>query len=194
MTSVELQAVGQEVVARDGQVAWLPASGQQVFDFEAEPPIERVTRLMPDRPHPESPEGDMTSEDWFELGCELEAGAPKQARDAYRRALELQPDFPEVRLNLGRLLHEAGELRAAEAHYRMAAQARPKDATALYNLGVVLEDLGQVDEAVGWYEQVIQVEPLYRDAYYNLARILKKLDRHSEALRILSAYRKLTEG
>lgn len=194
LTSVELDAVGAEVVAREGNVSWLPVSGQAVFTFDATPATDKVRRLIPRRPSSDPVDRDMSAEDWFELGCELETGAPKQARDAYRRALELRPEYPEVRVNLGRLLHQAGELEAAEAHYRIAAAERPEDPTAAYNLGVVLEDLGRSEHAIAAYERAIGLEPLYRDAYYNLARLLEKLHRHQDALRILGQYRKLTEG
>jgi tetratricopeptide (TPR) repeat protein len=194
LTSIELDAVGFEVVAKDGDVAWVAESGQGVFSFEDRGWAETVTRLIPRLPSADPGDGEMTAEDWYELGCELENGAPKQARDAYRRALELRPEYGEVRLNLGRLLHQAGELEAAEGHYRLAMISRPEDATAAFNLGVVLDDRGLAEEAIEAYQQAIRIEPLYKDAYYNLARLFERLGRHPEALRVLGAYRKLTEG
>ncbi len=194
ITSVDLEAVGDAVVAKDGDRIWIPESGQSVFAFGDRGEIRAPTRLIPKLPTADPVDAEMTAEDWFELGCELETGAPKQARDAYRRALELEPEFREVRLNLGRLLHQSGELGAAEAHYRMAMIARPEDATAIFNLGVVLDDQGRSEEAVTAYERAIRTEPLFKDAYYNLARLLERLSRHQEALRVLGAYRKLTEG
>jgi tetratricopeptide (TPR) repeat protein len=194
ITSVELEAVGAEIVAKDGDQVWHPESGQRIFSFEDRSGSEKVTRLIPRLPSADPVDAEMTAEDWYELGCELETGAPKQARDAYRRALELRPDYGEVRLNLGRLLHQAGELEAAEGHYRLAMMARPDDATAAFNLGVVLDDRGLAEEAIDAYQQAIRAEPLYKDAYYNLARLFERLGRHQEALRVLGAYRKLTEG
>jgi tetratricopeptide (TPR) repeat protein len=195
ITSVDLVAIGKQIVAKDGDLVWHPESGQGVFPFEAARDwAETVTRLIPKPASADPKEGEMTAEDWFELGCELEAGAPKQARDAYRRALELKPDYAEVRLNLGRLLHQSGELPAAEGHYRLAINTRPKDATALFNLGVVLDDQGRAQDAIEAYREAIRAEPLYKDAYYNLARLLERLGRHQEALRTLGAYRQLTEG
>lgn len=197
ITSVELDALGLEVVAKDGEISWLPTSGQAVFEFEPAKGSGGITRSIPRRSHGDPPrlsDREMTAEDWFELGSELEIGAPKQARDAYRRALELRPSFPEVRMNLGRLLHEAGELEAAEAHYRIAFEGDPEDPSAAFRLGVVLDELGRRDEAILAFEAAVRSEPLYRDAVFNLARVLEGAGRFQEALRVLGAYRNLTEG
>jgi tetratricopeptide (TPR) repeat protein len=193
ITSVELDAIGRHIVAKDGERVWHPESGQGVFAFDVGEWAETVTRLIPKPPTADPREGEMSAEDWFELGCELETGAPKQARDAYRRALELKPDYAEVRLNLGRLLHQSGELPAAEGHYRLALNAHP-NATAAFNLGVILDEQGRGEEAVEAYRDAIRAEPLYKDAYYHLARLFERLGRHQDALRLLGAYRKLTEG
>ena len=42
--------------------------------------------------------------------------------DVYRRALGMNPDHVDARVNLGRLLHEDGEIDAAEAEYRQALE------------------------------------------------------------------------
>ena len=135
----------------------------------------------------------LSGEDWFRLGLDLESGAPEQAREAYRRSLELDPGHVDARINLGRLLHEAGEWEAAEKHYRMALADRSDDSTALFNLAVVLEDLGRRKEAIHAYRQTISEDPDYADAYYNVARLLEQSGEHQAALRYLKTYRKLTD-
>src|SRR5437867_2520907 len=63
---------------------------------------------------------------WYERGCDLEEDAPAEGREAYRRALEIEPHHAGAHVNLGRLLHEAGDAAAAADHYRIAAQAAPE--------------------------------------------------------------------
>ena len=64
---------------------------------------------------------------WFDLGLvrqDLRDFAA--AASAYRRALELKPDYAEAALNLGTVLQESGDLDAAMRAYREAYRLRPK--------------------------------------------------------------------
>src|SRR2546427_12486816 len=81
-------------------------------------------------------EGDLDAADWYELGVELEAVEPGEARDAYRRALELDAHHADAHVNLGRLLHEQGMIEEAERHYRLALRESPDHTTAAFNLGI----------------------------------------------------------
>jgi len=192
LTAVQISAEGDRIVVREGKTVWNPESGQTQFDFDVGELARKVAPLAR-RAAEEArrTEEGMTADDWHELGCELEAGEPVQARDAYRRALEIEPGHADARLNLGRLLHEAGQVNAAEANYRMALAVRPGDATAAFNLGVSLEDLGRTAEALTGYQTAIANDPEFADAYYNAARLLEKAGNQESALRHLKIYRKL---
>jgi len=193
LAGVRFTVQGDEIVVHDGGTAWEPESGQARFDFDAAPP-GRATRAasqpvaLPAAGTPAAPD----AEAWFERGCETEAVDPAEARDAYRRALELDPSHVDARVNLGRLLHEAGEVAAAEANYRLALGVRPGDATAAFNLGVALEDLQRPAEAAGAYETALAADPAYADAHYNLAHLCEQLGRPRHALRHWQQYRSLT--
>jgi tetratricopeptide (TPR) repeat protein len=194
LSAVRIVADGKRILVRDGMALWNPESGQELFDFEVAELARKVAPLARQAaPEARSMEGELGAEDWYELGCEIEPTLPEQARDAYRRAIELDPHHVDAHVNLGRLLHEAGELAAAEAHYRLALAARPDDATASYNLGVVLEDRGQPRDAVAAYERALSLDPSCADAHYNLARLYERLGQRRSALRHLDAYRKLSE-
>lgn len=132
-----------------------------------------------------------TAEQWFHLGCELESRSSVEARQAYLQAIELDPNFADAHLNLGRLEHERGELGKAEAHYREAVRCVPDDPTSHFNLGVLLEDRGRAEEAIHAYRRVIAVDPDVADAYYNLGLLLETLGRRSEAMRHLMTARRL---
>jgi tetratricopeptide (TPR) repeat protein len=134
----------------------------------------------------------LTAEEWHEAGCELEGSSAEQARDAYRRALDLDPHLADAHVNLGRLLHIAGELGCAEPHYREAVSLDPDDPTPHFNLGVLLEELKRRDEAVHAYRQAILRDPDFADAHCNLGLLLESLGRRQEAMRHLMAARKLS--
>jgi tetratricopeptide (TPR) repeat protein len=137
-------------------------------------------------------ERELDANDWYEMGVHLEIAAPDDARDAYRRALELAPSHAEAHVNLGRLLHEQGEMTAAEEQYRAALAAEPDSILAAFNLGVVLEDVGRNDEAVGVYERLIKIERTFADAHFNLARLYERSGRKIASLRHLKEYERLT--
>ena len=134
----------------------------------------------------------LTAEQWYEAGCDLEGSSPERAREAYERALELDPCVADAHVNLGRQLHMAGELGRAEPHYREAVRLDPDDPTPHYNLGVLLEELGRREEAVHAYRQAILRDPDFADAHCNLGLLLESLGRRQEAVRHLMATRRLS--
>ncbi|HKQ56542.1 MAG TPA: tetratricopeptide repeat protein [Candidatus Eisenbacteria bacterium] len=137
-------------------------------------------------------DADLSADEWYEEGCELESSSPERAFEAYQRALELDPSIAGAHVNLGRQLHIAGELGRAEPHYREAVRLDPDDPTPHHNLGVLLEELGRKDEAVHAYRQAILRDPDFADAHCNLGLLLESLGRRQEAVRHLMAARKLS--
>jgi tetratricopeptide (TPR) repeat protein len=194
LSAVRVTAQGDEVVVHEGRTAWAPESGQRLLDFDVADLAREVAPLARRRAaEARTVEGELDADDWFELACDLEPCDPGQARDAYRRALEMEPNHVAARVNLGRLLHDAGQTRAAETHYRLALAADPANAIAAFNLGVALEDLGRPDEAVEAYEQALVADASLCDAHYNLSRLFERAGRASAAFRHLKAYKQLTD-
>ncbi len=192
LSAVRILADGNRVIARDGREVWNPESGQALLDFEvaelARDAAPFARRAVADA---RAAADELDADDWFELGCALEATSPEDADDAYRRALALEPEHADAHLNLGRLLHEDGDLEAAEEHFRRAVEARPDDATAAFDLGVALEDLERLPEAAAAYERALALDSGYADAHYNLAGICEKLGRAAAAIAHWRAYRRL---
>ncbi len=195
LTEVRIAAEGGRIVVEEGSRRWQPESGQILFDFgvadlarKAAPTVRRAFREAREG------SGELSADDWYEWGCELEPASPAEARDAYARALELDPDHTDALVNLGRLLHESGEPAAAEPLYRRALVLRPEDATAAFNLGVALEDLRLLPEALLEYQHAVRLDPGNADAHFNAAALAERLGRPAEALRHLRTYRRLTRA
>jgi tetratricopeptide (TPR) repeat protein len=194
LTGLQISAAGDDVVVRDGDWTWNPTSGQGCLDFGNLGPLKPVAppTAGPQAEGPDS-EASMNAEDWAVLGRDLEAAAPDHAREAYRRSLELRPTSVEVRVWLGRLLHEEGAMTSAEAHFRLALAMKPRDPFALFQLGICLEDQGRTDEAVQAYLETIDVDPACADAYHNLACLYEELGDTTAALEQFKSYRRLTD-
>jgi tetratricopeptide (TPR) repeat protein len=195
LSELRITAEGHRILVRDGAVAWNPDSGQLVLDFDVASLAQRAAPLARRQAAAaRRVEDELDAEQWFELGLELEVSAPAEARDAYRRALELDPHHADAHVNLGRLLQEGERAEEAETHYRAVLVDHPGHATAWYNLGVVLEDMRRSNDAVKAYEQAVAADRRLADAYYNLARLYEQAGKRAAALRNLSKYRLLTEG
>jgi tetratricopeptide (TPR) repeat protein len=192
LSELRITAEGDRVVVRDEQTAWQPDSGQLLLDFTVAELATRAgpvaRRLARDARRAEE---ELSANRWFALGLDLEAAAPDDARDAYRRALELDPAHVDARLNLGRLLQESGRVAEAEAHYRAVLEGEGPTPTAAYNLGTALEDQGRTGEAIAAYRVALAADARFADAHFNLARLYERTGRRAAAIRHFRAYRDL---
>jgi tetratricopeptide (TPR) repeat protein len=187
ITGVRIAADGDRVVVSDGGAVWNPESGQALFDFQVAELAARTTPVLL-----AAADEATDADDWYDLACELELTSLDKAKDAYERALELDPKHVDSHVNLGRIEHEEGAPAAAEQHYRTATTLDPENDVAWFNLGVALEDLGRLTEAMEAYRRALQLDPENADAHFNLSGILERRGDKQAALRHLKAYRKLT--
>src|SRR5260221_7316818 len=152
LSELRITAEGHRVVARDDAIAWHPESGQLVLDFDVATLAQRAAPLARRQAAAaRRVETGLDGDEWFELGLELEVSEADEARDAYRRALELDPHHADAHVNLGRLLVEADRAEEAETHFRAAVADHPGHATAWFNLGIALEDRRRPNDAVKAY-------------------------------------------
>jgi tetratricopeptide (TPR) repeat protein len=193
LSSLTIYADGRRVVAWDGTARWQPDSGQFLFNFDVQAVASEVSR--PERLPAPAPEvadpPTRTAEQWFNLGCELDAASPEEARHAYQQALELDPAMADARVNLGRLYHQARQPAQAEAQYRAAARQTPGDPVAHFNLAVLVEELGRTDEAIQAYRCALKADPAFADAHHNLGLLFDALGKRALAMTHLRAARKL---
>lgn len=193
LSELRITAEGHRVVARDGGVAWNPESGQLVLDFDVATLAHRAAPFARRQAAAaRRAEDDLDADQWFELGLELEVSAPAEARDAYRRALELDPHHADAHVNLGRLLQETGRAEEAETHYRAVLVDHPDHSTAWFNLAVAQEDLRRIGEAIKSYNEAVAADRRLADAHFNLARLYEQTGKRAAALRHLSKYRLLS--
>ena len=194
LSGLRLSSDGSRVVVRDGRDAWQPESGQLVLDFEVAELARRAApvarRLIHRARRSDQP---LTAEQWYTLGLDLESAAPVEAREAYTRALALDPRHASARVNLGRWLQADGHPAEAVAQYQATLAAHPRHSTAAFNLGTALEELGRRAEAVEAYRRALEADAGFADAHFNLARLYEQAGKRAAALRHLQAYKHLSE-
>ena len=100
----------QEAAARLGRLAW--EDGDHAIAASV---LERAVA------------GEVPASVWFDLGLvRQDLRDPAGAAAAYRKAIELKPDYAEAALNLGVVLQESGDLEGAMHAYAQAYRLRPQ--------------------------------------------------------------------
>ncbi|MBF0124606.1 MAG: tetratricopeptide repeat protein, partial [Magnetococcales bacterium] len=95
-----------------------------------------------------------------------------EAIDAYRKAIDLQPDFADPHNNFANLLREQGQAEEAVLHYRQATLLKPDFADAFNNLGGALQDACRVEEAVASFNRALALRPDNADTHWDRALAL----------------------
>jgi tetratricopeptide (TPR) repeat protein len=164
-------------------------TGQILFDFEAAE-LGAVTSFPERKP---TANRLRESESWFQKGLELEEiGAPvEQAVEAYRQALELNPQAAGALVNLGTICYRQRQFPEAEKHYLDAIAADPGYPLAEFNLGNLCDEQGRIDEAMDHYRRALTLNPNYADAHFNLALLCERNGDTLKAVHHWKSYLKL---
>ncbi|MEO8201471.1 MAG: tetratricopeptide repeat protein, partial [Gemmatimonadota bacterium] len=171
LSEIRITAEGGRIVVWDGVSAWNPESGQLQMDFKVARLAIRVTPFARRAARESRQNANTTADHWFNLGIDLETGAPAEARDAYARAIAMDPRHADAHVNLGLLLYRLSEVEEAVSHYRKALAIRRSHSTAAFNLGIALEDLGRTNEAIEAYRRAVESDPYFADAHFNLSSL-----------------------
>lgn len=194
LSGLRISSEDGRIVVRDGTESWHPESGQLLLDFRVADLADRAAPTARRLARRARRSGmSLTADQWYSLGVDLESAAPADARDAYSRAVALDPRHASARVNLGRWLQEDGHPELAIAEYRAALASQPGHPTAAFNLGTALEELGRRAQAIEAYRRALDADDDFADAHFNLARLYEQAGKRSAALRHLKAYKLLTE-
>ncbi|MES1257555.1 MAG: tetratricopeptide repeat protein, partial [Acidobacteriota bacterium] len=128
LAQLRITAEGKRIAVHVSGNKMEPISGQLLFDFDAKE-IEKLRSFPVSTPAAPSPatvaEREQQSEVWFQRGLTLEeTGAPvAEAVEAYRKAIELNPDAAGALVNLGTIHFRMRRMAEAETFYKRALQA-----------------------------------------------------------------------
>ena len=107
---------------------------------------------------------------------------PEVARDLYKRALSVRPDFTEVLINLAPLYLTTEHFSEAEDVCRKAIATRSESPIAFSNLGIALKAQGHTDRALHVWRIALLLEPSYAKPYAHLAHSYQMLDSPEKAV------------
>jgi tetratricopeptide (TPR) repeat protein len=85
--------------------------------------------------------------------------ALNQAVSYYKRALETDPESPELRTDLGTAYNRLQRKEEAIAEFMKVLEFRPDFLTAIFNLGVVHHQMGNPSAAREWYQKAADAGP-----------------------------------
>lgn len=141
----------------------------------------------------ELPEGDART--LFDYGMD----AYRHDRDevavaAFKRAVELDPDFAEGFYRLGLAYSVTRQEEESDKAFEQCAKAyekrtkkNPKDSDSYYFLGLCLERLGKYDDAVKALKESVKNSPTENDdKYFELAAAHYKLAQYDESVKALN--------
>jgi len=179
------RGVSFRAVLRDLQAS---RSGQLTFDFRIDAQPARIITLKPKEvaqpPLPGIDRPLTTAEQYFLMGSLLDDGTAEHQGDAaqaYRRALEDDPDLVAAIINLANIYYAKDELAEAQALYERAILLDSSYFEAHFNLGNIHHDHGRYLEAEACYRGALAINPDYPDAHFYLAVTLEKTGRSADA-------------
>ncbi|MDD3518433.1 MAG: tetratricopeptide repeat protein [Chromatiales bacterium] len=117
----------------------------------------------------------------------MQAGRLREAEQALRQALALDPDNADALQLLGLLAARANQLDWAEQFLQKAARLQPRRADVQSNLGNVLLSLGQIEEAIAQFRNATRIDPTNTQVWFNLGNALRAGKQPEAAV---AAYRK----
>jgi tetratricopeptide (TPR) repeat protein len=191
LSSVRIALLGRELVVRIGEHLENSA-GQLMLDFAVQSSRHNIEAL-PQRSNDDDAGYDDEAElaEMLSFAEMLEAERPAQAVRAYRQILQQYPECAEAAVNLIVLLLESGHAAGAYRVAKSAIALHPSHALLHFNLGVVCEELERFDDALLAYQIALQLDASLADAHFNAAHLHELRGENRDALRHMSAYRRL---
>src|SRR5690349_12712925 len=115
----------------------------------------------------------------------LEQFKHKEAADAFRRALQLDPSLAVARINLGIALFNIPDLAAAQKELQAASTAAPSAPQPHYLLGLAAKTQNRPEQAIASFQKVLQIDPNDVGANVNLGQLYSQQKKYPEAIAAL---------
>ncbi len=97
-----------------------------------------------------------------------------EAVQEYRKALELRPEFPDIRTKMAKALHSQGRKEQALDELMEIKRNKPEYLVARINLGVMLYSEGRVADALREWREILKEDPENKKAQMYLRLVEKQ--------------------
>jgi len=101
-------------------------------------------------------------------------GLWEQAVDEYRRALEMAPDFPDVRTSLAETYRDQRRFAEALVELKKVKEMAPNFLPARVSLGTIYFSMNRLNEAIAEWDEVLQIDPAHPTARTFLRMLSQK--------------------
>jgi tetratricopeptide (TPR) repeat protein len=128
---------------------------------------------------------------YFNIGVSyLQKKDEKQAEEAFKKALEMKPEYPEAASALATLYNNQKRFDEAAAMSAKAAVggAGGGNADAIYNQGIILWNQGKIAEAKAKFEEALKADPNHADSHYQMGMALLNEGKLPEAVGMFEKY------
>src|SRR5215216_5080477 len=115
----------------------------------------------------------------------LEQFKYKEAADAFRRALQLEPSLALARINLGIALFNMPDLPAAQKELLAAGTLAQSAPQPPYVLGLAAKTQNKPEEAIVAFQKVLRIDPNDVGANINLGQLYAQQRKYPEAIAAL---------
>ena len=109
----------------------------------------------------------------------------KEAADAFKRALQLEPNLALARINLGIALFNVPDLAAAQRELQAASTAAPSAPQPPYLLGLAAKTQNKPEEAIIYFQKVLRIDANDVGANVNLGQLYAQQRKYPEAVAVL---------
>lgn len=190
---------GRELKARTAlveamvQQRWFDAADWQsvgYLNLEMDQNEEALTAL-----HESRRMDDTLAETHLLLGVALRrAERGEEAIQAFERALDLRPGWPDAVNNLAIALEDAGRYDTAISHLATALKQHPKDVDLWNELGSCLCAAQRAEEALKAFRKACEIDPSFTPMRWNLATALLQARRYDQGWQMFDERLELLPG
>lgn len=134
---------------------------------------------------------------WNVYGLSLaQMGELDAAIDAFRKALEAEPDLTDIHNNLGMVYTEKKDYDKALEEYGLVLQDKtyPNPEFPYFNIGLLKLKQGKEEEAMVAFEQVVTIKPEFYRAFGELAAIYYRMGMYGDAYNAVKKAQKQNAG
>lgn len=114
-------------------------------------------RLLPEPRQTSLSPGDQMAEIFSKAVQHMQSGEFDQSVKLWHAAMLINPDIPEVKVNMGFSLYETGEYKSAREFFLSAIDQNAFQANAYYGLAICSDQLGDLEAAMGAMKSYIHL-------------------------------------